>query len=392
MVLTRDIPPDPASGRERTLAGIRGALAQRADVRIFCIASFLERPSLGRFARVGWRYLATLCRGRCMAAQELLFCDPAAEARLLALLETLHPQAVYFDSIRTHGLLQAVRARYPSLRLVCDFDDLMSRRFALIRAAGHGISGGYLERHIPRWVSRLVLNGVLGRWVQGYEAATLRRAEREAARAADAVSLVSAAEAELLRGDLDAAARGKVVVIPPCMDMTQRLARPDRVTRFVFIGSDGLLQNYLTVDYLVELWRNLRPALALHLYGRMSRSYPEAANVVFHGAVDSLEEVYSPGSVALCPSFVNGGVKTKVGESIGHGIIPFGNSATFEGYPPGSALLALTAQEFAELVRSPEDVIARADPALENFRLTCREHFSRTRVAGLWLVAFGIAG
>jgi len=101
--------------------------------------------------------------------------------------------------------------------------------------------------------------------------------------------------------------------------------------RFVFIGMDTLTQNRLTIQYLLEIWGRTSPSLPLHIYGRMSRQWPQPPNVFFHGYVETLGEVYDGRSVLLAPSFVPGGVKTKVIEAFAWGTPVIGNETTFEG-------------------------------------------------------------
>ena len=53
--------------------------------------------------------------------------------------------------------------------------------------------------------------------------------------------------------------------------------------------------------------------------------------VVWAGYVGDLAEVYTPGSLLVSPTFLRGGIKTKVLEAFAHGVPVIGNPATFEG-------------------------------------------------------------
>jgi len=122
-----------------------------------------------------------------------------------------------------------------------------------------------------------------------------------------------------------------VAAIPPPAPAVSAVEAVTPPYRFVFIGTDGLVQNRLCIDFLVQLWARLQPAASLHIYGRQERPAQVTHNVHWHGYVEDLSEVYSTGSILLLPAVLSGGVKTKAIEAWAYGRPVLGNPAAFEG-------------------------------------------------------------
>lgn len=350
MVCTREIPAQAESGRERTMAFIRRSLEQGGEVRFMRLHSLLEQRSLRRLLSVTLALVGGVLRGRPVPLQALLFHDPGAARELEAEVRRMRPDAVYFDGVRSGSLAMNLRARLPGVRIVCDFDDLMSRRMEMLAESKQPISMGYLKKLVPAWVQRHVLDGLVARGVQAYEWRALRSLERRIASASDAVVLVSSFDASHARQQMPGAT---VAVIPPYMASPVPVEALVRAERFVFIGSDSLLQNRQAIEYLVELWARVRPATPLHVFGKQSRTYAAVPGVTFEGFVADLAQAYRPGSVLLAPSFLSGGVKTKVLEAMSFGVVPLGTEITFEGIDADCRALTATPDQLAGWVADP---------------------------------------
>jgi glycosyltransferase involved in cell wall biosynthesis len=136
--------------------------------------------------------------------------------------------------------------------------------------------------------------------------------------------------------------------------------------RFVFIGSDALTQNRLTIDYLLDLWRRHAIAAPLVFFGLQSRTLDLPANVSVAGYVDSIAQVYDGHSVLLTPSMIGGGVKTKVLEAFAHGAPVIANALTFESMPIGDYPLNISEESaLVGIVGAPERHMALFDRAAE---------------------------
>jgi glycosyltransferase involved in cell wall biosynthesis len=173
-------------------------------------------------------------------------------------------------------------------------------------------------------------------------------------------------------------------VLPPAVGFPV----PGLVTRtcnaFVFVGSDSLLQNRLSIEFLVDLWRTTRPERPLQIIGRMTRPWPETPGVRFEGFVADLAEIYRNDVVALSPSFVEGGIKTKVLEALGYGTLAVGNALTFEGMGCDPGPLAMSAGELAAFVGDPGPRLPALLEAGTALRRCIESRTSPEAIEGAW--------
>jgi hypothetical protein len=153
---------------------------------------------------------------------------------------------------------------------------------------------------------------------------------------------------------------------------------------FVFVGSDALLQNRLSIEFLVGLWRSTRPGRPLRIIGRMTRSWPDTPGVRFEGFVADLADIYRDDVIALSPSFVEGGIKTKVLEALGHGTLAVGNALTFEGMGCEPGALALGEEELAAFVRDPASRLPELLEAGVSLRRCIEDRTSAAAVESAW--------
>ena len=319
-IWTRNLDVPYSAGRLKIARNIRASLDGASPVH-HVLTTVLERKSPIEIGHAAWNGL----RQR-LPLQSWLF-DTAAN-RHIADTIPLDTEVAYLDGIRTVQILETLRQRLPKARLVVDFDDLMSRRIEALMEAGEGLSTGYLSDSIPRWGRRLAQTSNTG---LRYEHGALRRWEIRVCELADEVVLLSPVEAAILNSRLPPSARATIRVVPPPQDTIRGPQALKPPLRFIFIGMDTLTQNRLAIEYLLDLWRRLSPPTPLHIFGRMSREWPAAPNVFFHGYVSSLEQVYDQHSILLSPVLLRGGIKTKVLEAFAWGTPVVGNEGTFEG-------------------------------------------------------------
>jgi glycosyltransferase involved in cell wall biosynthesis len=331
---------------------IRRALADGGTIETLRLHSALEKRTLARLLSLCWSALLGVLRGHPVPLQTLLFHAPEYASELEQAIRRFGTDTVYFDGVRSGLYAIALRRRHAGLNLVCDFDDLMSRRMEVLAQRRQPISMGYLKKLVPGWVQRHVLDGVVARAIQAYEHRALRDLEERIARVCNKVVLVSSVDAAHLREQQPDV---PVEVIPPFMEAQRPVLPINQIARFIFIGADSLLQNRLTIEYLVALWQRLQPSMELHIFGKQSGNYPETKGVVFHGFVDDVADAYAHGSVLLAPSFVGGGVKTKVLEAFSYGIVPVGTDATFEGIQADCRRLTLNEEQLKDLICNPQN-------------------------------------
>jgi hypothetical protein len=336
-VWTRALDGVESVGRVNVARAVRDALAPLGQLSHARLRSVFETRHPLQLARAIVHLLHGALRLRPLPLQCAIF--PGCEGGRDALRVAGRSDVVYADGIRTLTWLRQVRRRQPQLRIVLDLDDLMSRRYAEVLARQLPLSLGYLERLVPRPLARLATSAALSRLVMGYERLALRHAEIEALQLADQVVLLSAHEAALLRrtaAELPGASRAGVLAIPPpapaVLAPRPALRAPWRA---VFIGTDGLVQNRLTIDYLLDLWERERVTLPLVFYGRWKRARRAVPGTVCAGYAPDLGTIYAPGSLLLCPAFLPGGIKTKVLEGFAHQVPVIGNATSFEGLALG---------------------------------------------------------
>jgi glycosyltransferase involved in cell wall biosynthesis len=358
---TRELDGTELFGRVNVALQVRAALEGIGSVTNDRLTNAFEDPSAVRsilFSSMA--LLAGLLSGRPLPLQCALFASAARRSASLA--DGCPTDVVYLDGIRTLLLMRRLRRRQPKLRIVVDLDDLMSRRYDFASRGGLPLSLGYLERLLPRALTRLAVAGKIARLVLWYECLALRNAERELLRLADSVVLLNRSEAAMLEragSGLPAPPRAKVVAIPPFA----KTVSPDRQSTFsslapswraIFVGSDVLVQNRMTIAYLLDLWSVFQIETPLHIYGRQKGRWPIVPNVTFSGYVADIEEAYRPGSIMVYPCLVPGGIKTKVLEAFAHGVPVVGNSATFEGILPIDYPLVIDEQaDLVALLKAP---------------------------------------
>jgi hypothetical protein len=376
MVMTRDIPPTISNGRQRTLRFIRDALDASAEVREFKIRSVFENGTVAAKLHAGLRLLHGVMTGKPCALQVSMFDDRHKASQLLNKIEEFGPDVIYFDSIRLVDYVELVRRCLPSSYIICDFDDLMSRRAATLRTSDYQLSAGYLSKSIPNVAIKIISSKLCRNTILRYEERALKRQERLALTCSDAVTLVSSTDAQVLTAAMPEATKRKVHVIAPPIDSVKVISPPRDPIRFVFIGADSQLQNRLTIRYLVATWKRLNIGSQLVIYGHLSGQYEPVQNVLFAGFARKLSDVYTRNSVALCPSFLRGGIKSKVLEAISYGCVPVGNDGAFEGLNFRDDALAMSERQLEEFLADPSTHLDRIVEAAARFASYCERHHS----------------
>ncbi len=369
-VWTRALDGVDGAGRVNVARSVRGALAPLGSVTETRLQNALERRCLKGAAATAWALLRGLVSGRPLPLQCALFADPRSVADAMA--AAAGSDVIYLDGVRTLPLLRRLRRRYPHAQIVVDADDLMSRRYAELISQKLPLSLGYLEARVPGPVARIVKSRSAARLLLGYERLALRHAEKELLALADRVVLLNREEAGMLRAEADrpgARSRATVVAIPPLVSPAAARRRtmwssPGAAPRAVFIGTDALTQNRLTIDFLLDLWQREAFSMPLVIYGRQTRPLREVRNVTWAGYAKDISDVYAAGSILVTPSFLRGGIKTKVLEGFAHGVPVVGNSVTFEGLDlPDYPLCLDDRAALVAFLKAPSDhsgAIARA--------------------------------
>ena len=315
--------------------------------------------------------------------QCVLFADPKEIRRVVRQISPC-TKAVYVDGIRCLPLVRVLRQVLPELAIITDLDDLMSRRMNLLLKSDTPPSTGYMKDKLPKFVERLLNSRMFSRALLIYERETLRQAERDIVSLSEATVLLSQKDAEALLVHTVGAAN--VHSIPPPVH-PRRAPKPYAAEslRFVFIGSDSLRQNQLSIDYLIAAWANHGFSVPLVIYGKQKRTYDLPDKVSMPGFVDTIEEVYDGASVLVSPSFLAGGLKTKVIEAFSYGAAVVGNAITFEAMNIGDyPLLFEKPEEMLAFLRSPAEHLAQIDAAASSGWNMIRAHHAPAEFSASW--------
>jgi Glycosyl transferases group 1 len=213
---------------------------------------------------------------------------------------------------------------------------------------------------------------------------TLGHAELYMASVSDAIVLVSPHERDLLARQLSPeTAQRTFALSPPAV--IRRRARPATDYRFVFVGSDAYQPNRIAIDFLLGQWHSLRPTTSLHIYGRQGRVPIAVPGVHWHGFVDDIAEAYAPGSIALTPLPLPGGIKTKVVEAWTFGCPVLGTPASFEGLCGPEYPLAIELPDWPSYLATPHSKSALWGTAAEMGQTIIRERLSPERYRAAWI-------
>lgn len=381
MVLTHEL--NVAAGRPAVLKNVIAVLAQSHDVELIRLRNLLELHSVVALARAVFVWVASVIRLRPLPLQCVVYSDRREGSDICARIREGRFDAIYLDTVRCNRLLRAIRGGLRNVHVVTDFDDLMSRRMSMIHEQGLPLLTGNVAASAPSWLKQL-LSGPAAAFISWYEAAALRRSESEVVALSDAVVLVSHHEQDELRRRLPVELRSRIHCIPPMMPLRSSPGSSPSRRRFVFIGSDRMLQNRAAIDRLIAIWRRLRPSAVLHIFGDQSRPVQPADAVSWHAVVSDLSEVYQPGSILLLPAPFGGGCKTKVAEAWSFGCPVLGNPAAFEGFDFAGYPLNLPEAVWDDYICRPEafdSIWKEAAQAGWNF---VAERLSPRRIAVAW--------
>jgi Glycosyl transferases group 1 len=385
-VWSRDVDPSRLAGRPQMIQAIRKKISESTQANHRRLNNVLERRSLRAITGMVVTAFRSLLRCCPPSLQCLLFCDRPNHGQIIEELRGNRPDILYCDGVRTFYFLERLGKLRSEMKIVVDFDDLMSRRMQSLAAADTSLSLGYLHRVMPSWLRRAVALGFISKAVARYEQGALIRVENQIGTWADAVVLISQVEGNALQARYRAlGCKAKVHVIPPQMEIVAPPQSYTAFSRFIFIGTDALPQNKLTIQLISNLWRLIHPSVEIHIYGHMVSEWPHVPGVIFEGYAAALQQVYTEGSVLFSPGVLPGGLKTKVTEAFAHGCAVVGNEITLEGLHLVDYPLSLTTnEEMAEIVKTPTLYLCRMYEAACSGQKYVRSFVSRKQFEKNW--------
>lgn len=386
MIWTREIDGQPMAGRLRVAHAIRKALQESATLQELVMHTALEDKARDLLPAL-YSFVKSLLAFKPLPLQCALY---SSHREIDRIVKSIDPEVdiIYLDGVRTYALLKALRAAFPEKRIVVDLDDLMSRRMEILHKMDEPLSPGYLMQKLPRFIAKVVL-GSIGKMVPLYEAKTLPRVEGEMARMADSLVLLSRVD----MAELPQTGRAeRHVILPWVPSRPSSLWPKPGPLRFAFIGTDVLTQNKLSIDYLINLWKRFDLETPLIIVGNQLRQLESPPAIEWLGYVQSIDDVYDGRTILLTPSFMPGGIKTKVLEGFAYGAPVIGNSLTFEAMPIKDYPLKIDdEEELVALLRSPEQQRERLETAATYGKVYLEGHHSKEVFKKKWADAMGIS-
>lgn len=376
-VWTRDRSASAAAGRPRIIAALQdGPLCQGKQLRLQHLFELRVLDQCLAAVRWAWR----MCTLRPLPLQVAMYGSPRAVRRILRGVRGA--AAIYLDGVRCSLLAEALARLAHRPRLICDLDDLMSRRFRLYREHAIVPQLGYLRSSCPGWIRGVVQR--LSTAITAYEALALRRCELALVRRCRASVLLSSTEAAELR----ARCRGRrILCLPPPQPLAAIPAPLRAPLRCLFIGSAELPQNRLTLLRLCAWWREFGLTRDLDWVGRNEPPLELPDRIHALGFVADLASVYDGRHVLVIPSVLPGGIKTKVLEALAHGCPVLGNAAAFDGLPWAAHYPLVLPDDpavWAEWIERLDERQAQLEHALALGRRCLLAHHDPVRWAQRW--------
>ena len=356
LVVTRDVNKVGMFGRAKILKSIFSVACDTESYTLFRVKSLLEQKCYVTLGAAFSRNFVLVEKERRWPLQCILFDDAKTCDALETLVKREKPTAIYFDTVRCFALVQRIARKFPQIQLICDFDDLMSRRMRMIARLNETLSTGYLGEFVPVWMRHVIESKVISKAVLKHEANALTRVEAKIARLVRNIVLLSPVDADTLRDQMGKLDRCEISFVFPPFAAKRPVAAQFGKVRFVFIGSDRQLQNRLSIRILLSIWSQNRIIHPLYIYGQQSMSKVKCANVYWPGFAQCLEDVYTQNSILIAPAGIGGGVKTKILEALEFGVIPLGNEMSFEGIAGGEHL-AMSEEELVYTLTHLQDRI-----------------------------------
>ena len=379
---SRDVDPSRLAGRTKMIQMIREEISANYQAEHLRLRNVLEERRVRAFAAALIKAFQTLLTGSLPSLQCLLFCDGQNHDRIIQHLQDNPPDILYCDGVRSFYFLKRLGRMRHKMRIVVDFDDLMSRRMKSLAAAEIPLSLGYLHEKLPGRLKRAISFKAVSKAIARYERAALTQVENRIGDWADAAVLISSLEAESLQNRYkELSCKATVYAIPPHVEIAGPTKSYAGFSRFIFIGTDTLPQNKLTIQRILDLWRAVQPEAEIHLFGHMASSWPAVPGVVFRGYAANLSDVYSGDCALFSPGVLRGGLKTKVLEAFAFGCAVIGNPITFEGlHLEGYPLQLEKPEEIEGLLRNPASHLRQMSEAAvlgQNYlrRFVGREQF-----------------
>lgn len=249
---------------------------------------------------------------------------------------------IFLESSRLTFILEEIQSLINIKKkfIVCDMDDLLSKRYSFIKKNNNAISFGHETKSLFLFNKLINLYSIKHLFLT-YEISALLNSERKLKLLCNSISLVSKKEVQYLKASKGSckAYIAHTYSFDPYCDIKNSF-NFNQVERFIFIGSDRQIQNKSSIENLLKIWSDKKINYDLYIYGRLFNHY-EICNNKIHikGYVKDLSKCYKRNSVLINLTEIEGGIKIKTIQAISRGIPVIGLQYAFDGLPLNVDLL-----------------------------------------------------
>lgn len=316
---------------------------------------------------------------------ELLYYNKKKLRLIEQIVNDESPDFVYVDMIRL-----AKYAKIIGLPTILDLDDLLSLRYREAAKSNHQTGFGYLLKRVPQWINRLFL--FFNSQFLARESRLLIAREVHYAKNFSCTSLVSAVEAD----NFNSAHGTNLISLPMHIPTikSENLTATENKYNALFVGTLNYDANLQAFQFLAGSVLPLIRAIpgmedfTLTLIGRApeDKELYSYAGVQMVGYVENLTDYYISSEVVLAPSFLPGGIKTKVIEALSHGRPTVVNSFALEGLDNIKEITfqANTPEEWVEnILKIKSNPIEAAQRAKKGIQYV-RDRFGEEKLQRSW--------
>ena len=327
-IMSRDYNNEPGSGRKQIIDNYLKYYNNHHIINVVNLTSIFDSVGFDRLRCLLAFFLNIILYPR-YPLQSLIYINKINSKRIIERYRLFKPDVIFIDGIRITSLISLLGIK---CRQVLDIDDLLSRRYAYYVKKSANLSFGIYGRRLEFIMTMIPLN--LKRYIMRKESERISELERNTINTFRNIVFSSSEEMERFKFKYNISDRPKLFsqifpVLPKKSDITFSI---EPQLNFLFIGSDMVLQNHFTLDFLVNIWNKYKISNKLYVIGKMVGNYKYNDNIIFLGYVDDLDEYYYKMDALLSPSFIEGGIKTKVLEAAKYNLPAVGNKITFEGF------------------------------------------------------------
>lgn len=292
--------------------------------------------------------------------QVSLFYDDKTQSRINEYIETLNPDMVIADMVRTTEYLRS----FDGFK-VADLDDLLSIRYERqlkVNIKEINPYGAYLFS-LPKFIQNILLISFIKKYILKNEIKLLKKYEKEISKYFNKVVFVAEKEASILNDEMNF---DKAISVPLGVDVDyygEFYNKLDiKADTIGFLGAMSVAHNESGILHFInDIFPNIlkiKPKVKLIIVGggvtqKVKNIVKDNKNIIITGRVDDVRQHIGSCSVFICPLTFGSGIKTKNLEAMAMGVPVVTTSFGAENINAEDRkdwIIANTVEEFANAV------------------------------------------